>query len=342
MMKKLVYYFSLAMYTINMSVAQQQIEIADNSFKLKGYGESLFYYGFAQGDQLIFSLEELNGDDISQVEVTEYPSNSKFMSYKVKKIDRKVINIGQKAIYCFKIKNNHFFGRVCKLQIQRIPAATNVQLFNSSVYWRTVQDTIFTKTAKQYLVKSDTVVQTIVDKTIKITTSTPLSPHLDKELVEFNLPNGTYSWSYYIGVGNEGQKLFSKSKSGFLNTAASAASQIPAFGSMAALALYGINAFQLIQGEDNVKYVFINDSKNANLFLTGQSYKYYQQANVLSDASQMKSPLSGKVYLGLKNDNLIEAIAVKINITAVVIHQKWGLIPAEVNRVISRVEPYLK
>lgn len=342
MMKKLIFFLFLVMFTFKMSAAQEIVELADYTFKLKGNEESLFYYGFAQGDQLIFSLEELNGDDISQVEVTEYSSNSKFMSYKVKKIDRKVITVTQKAIYCFKLKNNHFWGRVCKLQIQRIPASTKTQLFNSSVYWKTVQDSIFDKSAKKYLLKSDTIVQTILDKTIKISTSTALNPHYNKELVEFNLPNGTYTWSYYIGVGNEGQKLFSKSKSGFLNTAASAASQIPGYGIMAALALYGINAFQLIQGEDNVKYVFINDSKNANLFLIGQSYKYYQQGNVLSDASQMKSPLSGKVYLGLKNDNLIEPIAVKINITAVVIHQKWGLIPAQVNRVISRVEPYLK
>ena len=166
-------------------------------------------------------------------------------------------------------------------------------------------------------------IETIVDKTIKIATSTPIHPHLNKELVEFNLPSGTISWSYFIGVGNEGQKLFSKSKSGFLNSAASIASQIPGYGSMAALALYGINAFQLIQGEDNVKCAFVADSKNAQLFLTGQPYKYFQQSTVLSEASQMKSPLYGKVYIGLQNDNLVEPIAVTLKITAVVIRQKW-------------------
>lgn len=341
-MMKFVSILFLVMLTFTVYAVQEVIELADNTFKIKGHGETLFYYGFAQGDQLIFSLEALNGDEISQVEVSEYPSNSKFMTCNAKKIERKVISVARTGIYCFKLKNNGFFGRVCNLKIQRIPASVNTKDFISSVSWRTVQDTVFEKSAKQFLIKSDTIIQTIVDKTIKISTSTPIHPHFDKELVEFNLPSGTISWSYYIGVGSEGQKLFSKSKTGFFNSAASVASQIPGYGSMAALAMYGINAFQLIQGEDNVKYTFLNDSKNALQFSTGKPYKYYQQANVLNDASQMKSPLSGKVYLGLQNDNLVEPIVVKVNITAILVHQKWGLVPAQVNSVKSRTEPYLK
>ena len=297
-MTKFVSILLIIILSFPIQAAQEMLEIADNTFKIKGHGENLFYSGFAKGDQLVFSFEEINGDEISQFELSEYPSNSKYMTCKVKKIERKVINIARTAIYCFKFNNNGFFGRVCNLKIQRIPASPSTLYFNSSVYWRTVQDTLFSKTAKQYLIKSDTIVQTIVDKTIKISSSTPLHPHLDKELVEFNLPSGTISWSYYIGVGTEGQKQFSKSKSGFLNSVATAASQIPGYGSMAALALYGINAFQLVQGEDNVKYAFLTDSNNAKQFLIGQPYRSYQQSNVLSEASQMKSPLSGKVYFG--------------------------------------------
>jgi hypothetical protein len=341
-MMKFGVFILLLILSVPIQAAQEAIELADNTFKMKGHGEILFYYGLSQGDQLVFTFEEINGDEISQIEISEYPSNTKFMTCKAKKIEPKLINVTRTAVYFFKLKNSGFFGRVCKLKVHRIPATAATVKFNSSVYWRTVQDTIFSKTAERYLIKSDTSIQTLLDKTIKIATSIPLRPHLDKELIEFSLPSGTASWSYYIGVGSEGQRVFSKTKSGFFNSAASVATQIPGYGSMAALALYGINAFQLIQGEDNVKCALITDSKNAQLFMAGQPYQYFQQSNVLSEASQMKSPLSGKVYFGLQNDNLVEPIAVKLNVTAVVIRQKWGVIPAQVSSVTSRREPYLK
>jgi len=322
-------------------LSQELIELADNTFKVKGFEEAQFYFGFAQGDKLIFSFEEINGKEISELEIVEMPSATKFMDYKTKKVESKNFNVNKTGIYKFHFKNNSIFARVCRMKIQRI-ASPLYKNFNSSVYWRTVQDTIFANNPKQYLIKSDTVAQTIIDKVIKVSAASPLDKNADKELVEFVLPKATISWSYFLGVGSESQKAFAKTKSSFLNTAASVASKIPGYGTMAALAMYGINTFQYIQGEENVKYAFITDYKNAMFFKSGKEYAKLVQGNVISDASQMKEPLSGKIYLGLQNDNLFESIEVKLNVTVIVLNQKWRVIPAEIINVKSRTEPYLK
>lgn len=341
-MKFFTILFFLVTLSLGASAAELPIELADHQFKMKGREEQLFYYGFSQGDQLVFSFEVVNGAEIGELEISEYPSNSKFMACKTAKIERKLIVVAHTAIYRFRVKNSSFFERVCKFKIERVPASFNSWNFNSAVSWRTVQDTLFSSTAKSYLVKCDTLVQTLVDRTLNIKAAKPLFPSSDKELVEFNLPAGTASWSYFIGVENEAENLFVKTKFGIINTAATLASNIPVYGSMAALALYGVNAFQMVQGVDNVEYAFLKDYKNALAFTKGDAFVSYQKGKVLHDAAQMKAPLSGKIYLGLQNRNLLEAIQVKLNVTAVVIHKKWGLMPAKVISVSSQLRPFLK
>ena len=44
----------------------------------------------------------------------------------------------------------------------------------------------------------------------------------------------------------------------------------------------------------------------------------------MNDASQMKYPLAGKVFLGLYNDNMVEPIEVTVKVTAIVVKQQYG------------------
>jgi len=143
-------------------------------------------------------------------------------------------------------------------------------------------------------------------------------------------------------VGSEGRKEFVKAKRGFLNSAASVASHIPGYGTMAALALYGINAFSLIQGEDNVKFWLMENEVDASLFKFGKKFKSFKQGDVLNDAAQLKKPLSGKIYLGLLNDNLIESINVTISVTAIVVTEQNTVRNNKIMRITNREEAYLK
>ena len=318
------------------------IEVAENTLKVNSHSEEVFYYGFAAGDELVFSFKEIHGWPLKELEISELPSSAKFMDYKVRKIKNKTLHISRTGIYKFRFTNPTGTARICNIQIQRIPASTSTVDFNSSVCWRTVQDTSYIPTQEKYLLRKDTVAQTLVERVTKIGSSNYVFGNSKKDLIDFILPKGTVSWSYYIGVGTEGQKAFVKAKRGFLNSAASFASHIPGYGTMAALALYGINAFSMIQGEDNVKFWFMNDEINASMFKYGKQFKSFKQGDVLNDAAQLKKPVSGKIYLGLMNDNLIESINVMVSVTAIVVTEQNSIRNNKIMKITNREEAYLK
>jgi hypothetical protein len=342
-MKKLlpIAFASAFFFSFNF-VDQTSIDVAENTLKIGGLGEEVFYYGFAEGDQIVFSFEEVNGKELKEIEIIEMPSSSKFMDYKTDKIEKKTITVNRTGIYKFRFVNGAISGRICKIKIQRIPANDATKGFNTSVYWRTLYDTTYTAVQERYLISSDTAASAIVDQVAKISSQNALNGNDNKNVVDFTLPEGTISWSYYIGVGSEGKKEYDRARSQFLNSAAGLASKIPGYGSMAALALYGINYFSKVNGEDNVKYAFITNWDNVLAFKAGQAYYQYKQGDVVNDASQMKSPRSGKVYLGLYNDNVMDPIEVMVKVTAITVTEQWGTRTVQKMNVNSRQEAYLK
>ncbi|MBI3511078.1 MAG: hypothetical protein HY064_10480 [Bacteroidetes bacterium] len=263
------------------------------------------------------------------------------MDYKTTKIDNKIINVTRTGIYKFRFSNSAVAGRVCKFKIQRIPASDQTKDFNTSVYWKTIYDTTYTPVQEKYLVSSDTSSSLIIDQLAKVSSQNALNGNPNRTVVDFDLPANTISWSYYIGVGTEGQKEFDRASSQFLSSAAGVAMKIPG-GAMAALALYGMNYFKQVGGADNVKYDFITDWPNVQAFMAGQTYYQYKQGDVINDASQMKKPLQGKVYLGLYNDNITDPIEVTVKVNAITVLQNWGTRTIQKMNVNSHEEAYLK
>jgi len=341
-MKRFLILLSLIGYWGITIFGESPVDVAENTLKVNGKSEEVFYYGFAAGDELVFSFKEVHGWSLKELEISEIPSSTKFMDYKVKRIENKTLHISRTGIYKFRFTNPANTARICKIKIQRIPAGTGTREFNSSVYWHTVQDTSYIPTQERYLMKKDTVALTLVERITKVNSSNLKTGRSKADLIDFTLPTGTVSWSYYIGVGTEGQKAFVKAKRGFINSAACIASHIPGYGTMAALALYGINAFSLIQGEDNVKFWFINDEINTSLFKFGKKFRSFKQGDVLNDATQLKKPLTGKIYLGLVNDNLIETINVTVSVTAIVVTEQNTVRNNKIMRITTREEAYLK
>ena len=318
------------------------VNVAENTIKVNGKSEEVFYYGFAAGDELVFSFKEVHGWSLKELEISELPSSIKFMDYKARKIENKTIHVVRTGIYKFRFSNPESAPRICRIKIDRIPAGTGTPDFNSSVYWHTVQDTTYIPTQEKYLMKKDTIAQTLVERNTIVSSSNLISGRSKTDLIDFSLPKGTVSWSYYIGVGTEGRKEFVKAKRGFLNSAASVASHIPGYGTMAALALYGINAFSLIQGEDNVKFWLMESEIDASLFKFGKKFNSFKQGDVLNDAARLKKPITGKIYLGLLNDNLIESINVTISVTAIVVTEQNTVRNNKIMRITNREEAYLR
>jgi len=81
--------------------AQSPIMVTETNFKLPILGEEIFYFGFAEGDQVLFSFEEQNGKDLKEVEIVELPSNSLYKEFKTSKIQNKTLTVPRTGIYQF-------------------------------------------------------------------------------------------------------------------------------------------------------------------------------------------------------------------------------------------------
>lgn len=322
--------------------AQSTIDIFESTIKVSGVSEENFYYGFAEGDQLIFNFQELNNKELKELEIIELPTSSKFMDYKTRKIENKTLQIPRTGIYCFRFSNSALGGRVCRIKIQRIPANEATRNFNSTVYWRMVYDTIVIPRQESFIEKSDTVSSTIVDQIAKISSQTSINGNPNRILVDFTLPDNTIAWSYYIGVGKEGMSAYESAKDQFISSATTGISQLASLDPMIALALNGLSVFSKIQGRDNVKYYFISDWNSVLAFNAGRTFYQYKLGDVVNDASQMKAPLNGKVYLGLINDNLMEPIEVIVKVVAIQVNQKIGTRTVIDKQINAHREGYLK
>lgn len=321
---------------------QTPVDIFESTLKVGSFGEEVFYYGFAEGDQLIFNFKEVNGKELKELEIIELPSSSKFMDYKTKSIENKTLNITKTGIYKFRFSNSAISGRICKFKIQRIPSSEATKNFNTSVYWKTIYDTTYTTENEKYLIKSDTSFENVYSANPQVSSQNAINGNSNSQVVDFVLPTNTVSWSFYIGTGQEAKLAYAKAEAEFTKTAAAALVKVPGYGPMAALALTGISYISKVQGKDNVKYWFLTDANSSLLFQNNQPFNQYKKGDVVNEATQMKSPLKGKIYLGILNDNTFEPIDVTIKVTAIIVTEQWGTRPVQKMHVASHQEAYLK
>lgn len=316
-------------------LAQTPITVVESTLKVGSLGDEILYYGFAQGDKVLFNFEETEGKELKEIEITEWPASSKFRDYKTKKVDNQVLYITQTGVYKFRFSNSSLGKRVCKFKIQRIPANTDLANFNTNVYWHSKADTCTKTIQEKYLIKNDTSFQEFYASSIELSAR-------KTQVVEFTLPDKTISWAYYIGTDKKGQEEFKHTQNRLLECAAGVCAHLPGYGSMAALALTGVSYFNKLQGGNMVSYAFLSNKNSVALFNSHGAYKQYKQGKVINEASQMKAPLKGRVYLGLANDNLLNPISVSINATAVIVKPKWGTRSVQKIEISAANTPYLK
>ena len=120
-------------------------------------GEEEFYYGFAEGDVLVFNFEEKEGKELKEIEIIELPSSTKFADFKSSSVIDKRIKIQNTGVYKFRFNNGSVKPRICTLKLQRIPANEETKNFNTNWEWKTKFDTIITPYNEDVVVGYDTI-----------------------------------------------------------------------------------------------------------------------------------------------------------------------------------------
>jgi len=225
-MKKLLF-FVASLVAFSLVNAQTPVTVCDQSLKIGAMGEETFYYGFAEGDQIVFDFEEVNGKELKEIEIVELPSSSKYSAFKTAKVTDKKIYVNQKGVYSFRFKNGAAAGRICNVKIQRIPESPATQKFNTGWKWKTMYDTTYVPYTQDSLVGYDTLlyqvpVKEMYDHSTKVVTlyeNSPIQVHahsivsnydpyefLPIDITSYNVKteyeeNQVISWAFWYTVG---------------------------------------------------------------------------------------------------------------------------------------------
>jgi hypothetical protein len=328
------------LFLANVCFAQNPVDVADLTLKVKANSSEEFLYSFAEGDQIVFSFSEVDGKELKEVEITEYPEDSKFLGYETSKIDKKIINVIEKGVYKFRFKNSHLLkGRICQIKILRIPASEASKNFNTNVKWVTEQDTTWNTYTKDFVIgydtllvqktkkvidKEETVEEIIMDKSQRVHSQT--NDNGNKTFVFFSLPDNSaadfetkkvIAWAYWIGVGEESNKAWQQNRKTLSSGVSKAASM--AFTPLGALAAGTLTNLILPTIGEDVKYGLV-DETNKGYFMNGMEYRAYDFGKGVAGYKRFTDPqlCQGKFYIVLYNDNLMQGIDANIKVSALI------------------------
>jgi hypothetical protein len=335
-MRKIVLVMMIGLLTVFQLNSQKPVLIVESTLKLGPLKEEVFYYGFAAGDKLVFNFEEANNKELKEIEIIELPSTSRFKDFKTKKIENKTIDIANTGIYKFRFTNGTILPRVCKFSVQRIPVDASTQNFNTTVYTHTVSDTTYTTGVEEYIDRSDTMIITFPDRTIRIPAAAAGS---NKSNFNFKLPEHTIGWSYYLFINEDGKKVYEDALK--LVAAGTMTFKFQNYGPLAA-EIYGAEShLKKLQSGLQINY-WIVEGDNADLFMKGEPFKFIKKGTGANDYAKMDYR-KGVLHFCFSNSVNAEAVNVTVKITSLYINEVLRTRPVQLIQSIKpKTEMYLK
>lgn len=312
--------------------------------------DEIFYYAFAEGDQLIFSFQSVDNKELKEVEILEYPNNSRFMEYKTKNVDNKILTVPRSGIYVFRLKNGHFLGRVCRIRIDRIPLNDKTSSFNSAVKWVELPDTAWNVYAKDIVVGYDTLliykskkelIKTEINEDLFLENTERVNSQTNKNgnqaSVFFDVPaylssamvkKNVIALAYWIGVGEESNKQWERNAKIISGMTKVAGTYF--FSPLGAYALGAIADITLPSIGEDIAYSMVNRIDN----------KIYASGRGPGARQKFVDPffLRGAWYILLNNDNYFQGINVFVKISVIVQTDYYEEKPYTEQKITPRYE----
>jgi hypothetical protein len=329
----------LSLFVSNTILSQQIVDVTEQTIKVGPMKTEEMYFGFAEGDQIIFNFTEADKKDLKEVEIIEYPSNSKFSDYKIDRIENKTLNVSRTAIYKFRFYNSSITGRVCKIKVQRIPSSEATKHYNTTVSWVNKQDTswhsftndvivgydtTYEQNSRKELVKTEQREELIFDKTQRVHSNT--NENGNKTSIFFSLPKNQFSnntasavvsWAYWIGVNDEAAQAWRQNVQAMGKLVKGAASYFTS--PLGALAIGAVADLAVPKMGEDVSYG-LTDAANRSLFHAGQQFRGYDFGKGVVGYKKFtdKALCQGTYFFCLSNDNIVQGIDATVKVIAIV------------------------
>lgn len=338
-MKKIMFVLLL----ISGACFAQKITVAELQLKLEPSAKEELLYGFAEGDRIIFTIEEANDVPVSEVSVMQYPDTYKYRGQNVKE-DKKEFTVTNKSVYKFVFNNTTKGKRVCNVKIQRVPKNSDAKNFNTAVKWVTVQDTAYTSLTKDVVTGYDTLYvqksrraiasekkyeEIVLDKSQRVGAKTSFGE--TRAAVNFTLPlndvnkdetKKVVAWAYWVGVGEESNEFWKQNRKMIVGAAQGVASYFSTpLGGIAAGAV--TNLMLPVNGED-VEYALVSDA-SSKLFFQNKPYKPFDSGKGTAAFKRITDSklLQGSYAVVLSNDNYVQGLDVNVKVSAIMEHIKY-------------------
>ena len=299
---------------------QDTLDVVEKTVKISGSSREKEYYGFAEGDKIVFSMEVDNRKELKDVSIGEYPDRVRFADHTVNSIENKVITVPRTGVYVFEFHNSNLSGRIATIRIRRIPASPATLNFNTNVKWVNRIDTSYVAKQVTYLDGADSSVVQVLDSKVQVHSTTNMAND-NLALAEFSLPANTVRWSYWIGVNQEGTQAYQQDQNRVLKLG------LKFMGSTEPLAGFALGLLSLSNASvgDNVQYYFLPTYRDALLFKQKNTFNCFRKGNVINDFGliDVPNPLTRMYYVGLANDNLTRGIIAYVKVVAVVVNKRF-------------------
>ncbi|MGX7668356.1 hypothetical protein [Flavobacterium pedocola] len=340
-MKKIVLVILLL---ANVAIAQKAVKVTEQALVIKPNTTEELLFGFNEGDKIVFTFVEENGNKISEVAVSEYPDVTKFKVLDVKKVKKEEIAVHHKSVYKFQFKNTGDVELRGNLLIQRITTSDNTANFNTSVKWVTEQDTTWNSVTKDVVVGYDTLhlqktrkvafyekklEEMVLDKSQRVNAKTTFDSsttsvffELPKNEVSENETKKVIAWAYWVGVGKESNEYWNQNRKMIVGAVQGVATYFTT--PLGGIAAGAITNLALPSNGEDVEYALVNE-ENKKLFLEQKPSKSYDFGKGVAAYKRFTEPnlLQGKYFVMMKNDNYVQGIDVNVKISAIIEHKKY-------------------
>ena len=321
----------------NVLFSQKIVDVTERTITVGSMKTEEIYFGFAAGDQVVFTFFEAEKKDLKKIEIVGYPSNSKFAVFDTDSVENETINVPTTGVYQFRFYNDSDSARECKIKIQRIPASEETATFNTNVAWQNEYDTSYYTVQEQY-VKQEYVSQQIIPLTESYADSSSNTFPGGKSRLVFpvQLPENTVEWYYQVYAREDNQEKTTSS----LNLAGELTTLIEQTGGLK----FGLDLLTQLPGETYCD-VYVMDQANATQFEAQNDYKYSligSSEHIKSAITKVHGGSSTPLYLGINNPNPENGVNIVLECVAIVLKEERGVRDVEKMDVSSKLVPVLK
>jgi hypothetical protein len=274
---------------------------------------------------------------LKEVEILEYPYNTKFAAFETNEIENKTLAIAKTGVYRFRFYNDEKKRRQCKIKIQRISASEETAFFNTNVVWHNHYDTAY-YTVQQNVVKQEYITQQIISLTTSQTDSSGgLADNNNSRIVfPVQLPENTIEWYYRVSV-------LQRDTQNEVKNSLNLTEELTALMKQKEGIKFGPDYLAQLSGEAYCD-MYLMDSINATRFEAGDDYQYSFIGSSIhnkSGTTKLYGGSSASLYLGLNNPNAGNGVSVLLECVAIISKEGEAITNVEKMNVITRVVPTL-